>query len=180
MKKLPQIVLLLAFGWQVSAQTPEISLQKRNELKLDVAYLIGGAIKAEYEYLLNDYSSIGLSALYNFDTKKNDYDYRTFKTQVLGIYRLYFGKEPVTGFFLECNFGLIHGEYRTYHHWNSSTKDYAAFGVGIALGRKWYIPKSGIVLDIFAGIGRKFGAKESDDQDGWGYPRVGICIGKRF
>jgi len=184
MKKITLIALLFALNWQANAQNSDISLLKRNELKLDVAYLIGGALKVEYEYLLTDYSSLGISTLYNFDTRKNEWEHRVFKAQILGTYRLYFGKEPVAGFFLEGNMGLIHGEYRSYHRPSPSDprslENYAAFGIGIALGWKLHIPKSGIVLDIFGGVGRKFGAKESDEQDGWGYPRVGICVGKRF
>ena len=180
MKKITLIALLFALIWQVNAQTLENSLQRKNEVKLDVAYLIGGAIKVEYEYLLNDYSSIGISALYNFDTRNNNGYPRVYKAQVLGIYRLYFGKEPIRGFFLEGNFGLIHGEYTIYtQNWPWPTEKYTAFGAGIALGWKWHMPNSNIVLDIFCGLGRKLGGSDVVNR-GWAYPRAGIAIGKRF
>jgi len=170
MKKITLIALLFALNWQINAQTSEISLQNRNELKLDVAFLIGGILKAEYEYLLSDWSSIGVSAFFNLNSGP-----RELGTQVLGNYRLYFGKEPVSGFFIEGNLGIISGYLDPYY--SSSNDHYSSFGIGIALGWKWYIPKSGIVLDIFGGGGRLFGDVASSVGP---YPRAGICVGKRF
>ena len=169
MKKIMSIALLFALSWQTNAQSTEKAVDlKRNELKLDVAWLIfEPALKVEYEYFLNEWSSFGASGFINLST--DDY----IKSQLLGLYRLYFGKEPRAGFFLEGNFGLTFGKdsnYGTYRHEN-----YTNFGIGIALGWKYHIPKSDIVLDLYAGAGRLLG-----DNGPGGYPRFGICIGKRF
>ena len=110
--------------------------------------------------------------LYNFNSPDELY----YRTQVLGTYRLFFGKIPMSGFFLEGNFGLISGRYDPADSWwPREYKPYTAFGMGLALGWKFHIPKSSIVLDLFAGAGRLIG----DDNPG-GYPRMGICVGKRF
>ena len=96
---------------------------------------------------------------------------------MLGLYRLYFGKQPVNGFFLEGDMGIISGNYDNYVYTfpYDIRKTYISFGVGIALGWKWHIEKSNIVLDIFGGAGRLL----SEKHDGV-YPRMGICVGKRF
>ena len=174
MKKITLIALLFALTWQASSQTLENSLQKRNELKLDVAFLLGSTLKVEYEYWLTDWSSVGASALYGFGSNgiEIDGDF-SIRFQMLGTYRLYFGKEPTRGFFLEGNLGIVHGKESIFS-WNP-VGDFTAFGVGIALGWKWYIPRSGIVLDIFGGAGRLFG-----DNGPGAYPRAGVAVGKRF
>ena len=163
------IALLLVFAWQARAQTSETPSIKRNELKIDVAYLIGSALKMEYEYFLNDWSSIGIVGLYNFGSSEN----QIYKAQALGKYRLFFGKQTMSGFFLEGNFGVTSGKTL---HMIYPRLEYTAFGAGIALGCKWHIPKSNVVMDVFGGLGRLFGKHYTAEV----YPRVGICVGKRF
>jgi hypothetical protein len=174
MKKLTLIALLFALNWQANAQISEAPDFKRNELKLDVAHLLNATIKIEYEHFLNDWSSLGVVALQNFSSKDNE-DY--IQTQLLGLYRLYFGKNPMSGFFLEGSFGLTSGNWYNYNYLGGGGKyeKYTTFGMGIALGWKWHIPKSNVVLDLFGGAGRLFG----DNNPGFA-PRVGICVGKRF
>jgi len=175
MKKIALIVLLFAFYWQANGQREEVSLQNRHEVKLDPAHLIGSVIRIDYEYLLNDWSSAGLSVHYNFSSSDRPVDEPIFRVMVLGFYRLYFGRQPVSGFFLEGNLGIISGADDRVWPMPYRPENYTAFGAGIALGWKWYIPRSGIVLDIFAGGGRLF----NNDRVG-GFPRVGIAVGKRF
>ena len=185
MNKIVLTTLLLAIGWQMQAQTSETTLLKRHELKVDVASLLNTTLKVEYEYLLNNWSSVGAVALYHFDSSNDDLDLDFgFDTQVLGTYRLFFGKKPVSGFFLEANCGITSGlsyfydeDYYAngyYYEGNFHEKREFLFGVGIALGWKFHIPQPNIVLDLFIGGGRFFG-----DAIG-AYPRTGICIGKRF
>ena len=171
------LVLLIALAWQIKAQDiDDISSLQRNELKLDVAYLLDATIKIEYEYYLNEWSSIGLAGFFNFG-KPNEI---MFRTQLLATYRLYFGRQPLSGFFVEGNFGVTSGksnEERIITIGLKPTFDYpyTAFGLGIGLGRKYYIPKSGVTLDLLSGFGRMFG------KNSFGfYPRLGICVGKRF
>lgn len=169
MKKITTLAVLLTIAWQATSQSANTSEIKKHELKVDVAYLLDATMKAEYEYLLNDWSSLGAVAFYNFSS--NPY----FKSEILGLYRLYFGKEPSKGFFLEGNCGLLVGNLDYYYGNNNSSKQFSAFGAGVALGWKWFIPKSDIVLDLFVGVNRAF-----TDEFFEAFPRVGICIGKRF
>ena len=172
MKKITLIVLSLSLTWQINAQTSENFLQKRNELKLDVAYFFVPALKIEYEFLLNNWSSIGLYAFHNFRSAP------IFKNQILGNYRVYLGLLPDKGgFFIEGNLGLFHG-YNSWDLFEPYPKNHTAFGIGFALGWKWYIRKSDIVFEIFAGTGGLF--SNNDRSNGRGYPRLGICVGKRF
>ncbi|MCL2417346.1 MAG: autotransporter outer membrane beta-barrel domain-containing protein [Bacteroidales bacterium] len=172
MKKILVIVSLFALNWQASAQ----SLERRNELKICLAHLLAGSLKVGYERLLNDFSSVGASGFYSFSNLNHHRSSsRGLEGQLLGFYRLYFGQQPISGFFLEGNLGL---NWIRHYTWSAgvSRRSYdAAFGVGIALGWKWYIPRTGIVLDVFAGGGRLFG---SDHQNA--FPRAGISIGRRF
>ena len=174
MKKIKNILvfaLLLVAGLRTNAQEQEISNLKKNELKVDVAFILGATLKVEYEHLLNDWSSLGAMTAYNFSG-----DFSDMRFQMLGFYRLYFGKQPVTGFFLEENMGITSVDYYQYvYPYDERKTTNTSFGVGIAIGWKWHIAQSNIVLDIFGGAGRLF--TENSDR---AYPRMGICVGKRF
>jgi len=167
------IALLLGAGWRANAQEQEIFNLAKNELKVDVAYILGATLKVEYEHLLNDWSGLGAMAAYNFSGD----NFSNMRFQMLGFYRLYFGKQPVSGFFLESNMGITTvNYYQSVHYYPFvGRKTSTAFGIGIALGWKWHIDKSNIVLDIFGGAGRLF-----NENSVRAYPRMGICIGKRF
>jgi len=177
MKKITIIAVLLALTWQANAQQErsEVPLENRHEIKLDPAHLIAGTLRIDYEYLLNDWSSVGLGVFYNF-SRTNDYG-TYYRTKFLGFYRLYFGRRPSSGFFLEGNLGVVSGFYSDWwSSYPSNRGDFTAFGTGIALGWKWYIPRAGIVLDVFGGGGRLFGGDDRPNM----YPRFGISVGKRF
>ena len=176
MKKIKNILviaLLLVAGLHTNAQEQEISNLKKNELKVDVAFILGATLKVEYEHLLNDWSSLGAMTAYNF----SEDNFSDMRFQMLGFYRLYFGKNPITGFFLEGNMGITSvDDYQyIYPSYDARKTTNTAFGVGIAIGWKWHIAQSNIVLDIFGGAGRLF--TENSDR---AYPRMGICVGKRF
>jgi hypothetical protein len=189
-KKITVIALCLVFCQHGYAQISEICDCKRNELKLDVAYLFRPALKAEYEYLLNKRSSIGVSAHYIFDIDAK------YKTQLLGIYRWYFSKKkPMAGFFVEGNMGFISGNQfgvkRLSGPWGNTVgtygayDTYSAFGMGLALGWKGLFSKRGITIDLFLGPSKLFSQKETEqylfrEEYKNVYPRMGILIGKRF
>jgi hypothetical protein len=178
MKKVILSAMLFAFSWQVHAQTYETFEFRRHELKGDAAYLINGTAKVEYEYWLNNFSTIGAVGLYNFYSfSSNEPDY---KTQILGTYRLFFGKQPMKGFFFEYNLGVTSGKYYEYNYSPGSQsryKPYTAFGMGLAIGWKFHILPNDVVLDLFFGLGRLFNEKRSLPES---YPRVGVLLGKRF
>ena len=164
------MILLLVMCCQLYSQT----VAEKNEFKLDLAYILAPALKVEYERLLSDGTTLGAAGLYHFD---DDYN---IKYQILGFYRWYFGKEPISGFFLEANMGISGGYYESWFSYaldgskEESEESYSALGAGIALGWK-FVTNTGVVLDIFSGIGRMVG-----DVGPEVYPRWGVCIGKRF
>ena len=136
-------------------------------------------MRIEYEYLLNNWSSVGLSAFHNFMYDYPMFYYPMFKNQILGTYRVYFGLLPdIGGFFIEGNLGLFYGHNSWDVFFQPRPKNHTAFGVGFSLGWKWHIKKSDTVWDFFVGTGRLF--SNNDISNGRGYPRFGICVGKRF
>ncbi|MDR1951132.1 MAG: DUF3575 domain-containing protein [Bacteroidales bacterium] len=178
MKKIMLIALLFALSWQANAQISEIPDFKRNELKLDVIYILFSTVKVEYEHWLNDWSSVGVVGFYNFGSGFLNGGEPLWRSKVLGTYRLYFNKNPMQGFFLEGTAGIISGS--TVDNWLGGTpKRYTAFGAGVAIGWKWFIPQSGVTLDLTYGLGRMFVDSSNEDVVPI-YLRVGATVGKRF
>jgi len=164
--------LILVWYLQINAQTVETNCLSRNELKLDVAYILAFMVKVEYEYLLNDWSSVGAVGFINtLGFLDNNY-YPLYQTQLLGFYRLFLGNKPAAGLFFEGNTGLTSG-YRSNYMKNPSGK-YFAPCIGIALGWK-YVSQKNLVFDLFLGFGKIYGNSGPEN-----YPRLGICFGKRF
>ena len=161
-------VLLLSICWQLYSQ----DLGAKHEVKLDLPYILATAAKLEYEQIFSEGTTFGVSGLYHFN------DYYNITYHLLGFYRWYFGKEPISGFFLEANTGLFGG---TYESWISKIGfeekekvDYTSFGAGVALGWK-FVTDTGIVLDVFGGA-----VRITNDKGPEAFPRLGVCIGKRF
>ena len=171
MKKTALIVLLFALGLQANTQNFDDPNFAKSELKIDPVWLIfGSTIKINYDYFLSEWSSLGASGLVYIGSKEDF----TLKAQLLACYRLYFGKNPMQGFFFEGNLGLTSWREEVWD-FGKRYKDHSGLGIGIALGWKWYIPKSGAVLDVYFGGGRLFGGNGLEI-----FPRAGVSIGKRF
>lgn len=148
---------------QMSSEDKAIPI---NELKINAPLILAGFIELSYERQLNKYSSVGISTAMAFT---DDY-YSDFA--LVPHYRLYFGKRPVRGFYIEGN-----AAYYTFFRDESLRKDNApGFGLGVAVGFK-LINSNLIVADIFAGAGRNF---SDNPYQGEAYPRLGICVGKKF
>jgi hypothetical protein len=163
MKKIKFIALLLVLNLQGKAQTPEIPELSRNEVKIDAAYFLDRTIKVEYEYLINEWNSVGSVIFHNLKMEP------TYQSQILGFYRVYFGDGIANSLFFEGHMGITSGYFGKHNPDNK----YTEFGMGIAIGWKM-INRRGITLDLFGGWGKTFGGVERD------YPRLGLCIGKRF
>jgi len=163
--------LILLSTLFVTAQE-EVDISKRTEVKVNGLYLILGGLELDYEYILNEESSIGVSVTAFFD---DDVEYNWGITP---HYRLFFGNQPALGFFVEGHASIF--EYNDYLiSFNGSgstiTNDNKIFaGLGLSVGGK-FKTKRDVVVEVVAGLGRTF----SDDSLG-GYPRFGINIGKRF
>ena len=180
MKKILLAILLFAV-FHANAQTSKETPLKKNEIKLDLFYLVSGivnvsGVKIEYERLLNRRSSVGLMGFYGFAIQTK------IQQQALGFYRLHFIKRPKSLFFIESNIGLTHGMWM--RQVGPSIFDlepvyYTRLGSGVAVGWKFVIPQNGIVFDVYAGRGVII-AKDFGFWSEIKYPRLGICLGKRF
>ena len=146
------------------SQSSDINDYGKHEFKIDLAYLFVPCLKLEYEFLLSEENSIGAVCFFG----NNDID---VAFQALGLYRFYFGNEPISGFFLEGHVG-----FSRLKNYDIESDEYDnSIGAGIALGNK-YVSKKGIVLDIFAGVGKSVSYYSNSTY----YPRLGITLGKRI
>jgi hypothetical protein len=182
MKKTLLFGLLLAFTICTYAQKADTSLKKggingNNELKLNLAYTIGGFPEFNYERIIKDDMSIGVAIIVGLE-KDVDYSFGFIPN-----YRVYFGNKKANGFFIEGNAAIISsnqfGSYSKYDYYTNVYTYYGDrkqtnFGLGAAAGAK-FLTKNGFVGEIYVGAGRLFGADNAD-----AYPRAGVTIGKRF
>jgi len=155
-------LFLIAMNLFSDSNAPETAL--KHEIKLDVAYILLPAIKAEYEYLFNNVNTFGVTALIDaFDHIETTY-------QILAFTRWYFGNSLANEFYFEGHASITGIEDSNYTQ-ISTRRDY--FGLGIALGWK-FVAKNDIVLDVYVGVGRYTTYLYEF------YNRSGISFGKRF
>lgn len=160
-----------------------IGINGNNELKLNLAYAIGGFPELTYERIIKDDMSVGVSILVGLE-KNSEYAFG-----FVPHYRVYFGGKKANGFFIEGNAAVISNrdEYYDYsqlayssypagydYYGNRFQKNYTNFGLGAAAGAK-FLTKNGFIGEIYLGAGRLFGSSSMD-----AYVRSGITIGKRF
>ena len=147
-----------------------------NEIRLNIAYAIAGYPEINYERFLADNMGVGFAAAVSFEKAENMYNRYSF----LPYARLYFGEKKSSGFFIETNLGLI--GYKTIENYITDTFSIVTktistvnVGFGVAAGAK-FLARNGFVGEIYGGLGRLFG----DNAINGAYPRLGICLGKRF
>jgi len=178
MKKIITSFILFLIVFNAFGQ--EEQKEPKNEIKLNVAYLIGGIPEVGYEYLINEESSVGADFLFSID---NSVDFLFAFTP---YYRFYFGKKRTAGFFVE-GFGMLNITENNYdiiyyddiilgnsYDINDNTTNFA---LGFAVGAK-FLTKSGFVFEFYGGIGRNL--FETNNNDYTLVPRFGITLGKRF
>ncbi len=171
--KLTMVFLLLySLSW---GQSEKDGLGGRHELKLNALSTLAGYFEASYDYILNDESSLGISAGFSFD---QDIEYNFM---IVPNYRFFFGKKPASGFFIEANMAIFSQEEQANAFIGTvnanNGNNHLGLGAGIVIGGKFISTKNGFVGELFAGGGRNFLNKDLIDS---GYPRIGISIGKRF
>ena len=186
MKKSICFLSIILSVYSLSAQdssTPiNVSIEDKNEIKLNALSLVLGAFDVTYERILNEESALGMNVFIPFDddisTDINFY--------VSPYYRLYFGKKSASGFFVE-GFGLLSSVNVSEDFifidqfddpvFTSSEDSGLEFALGVGLGGKW-LTKSGFIAELNLGIGRNF-IKVSDTDDSI-VGKVGISLGYRF
>jgi hypothetical protein len=145
----------------------------RNEIKINVLYLLLGLPELTYERALNQFSSVGVSVFYGAARNVN------VGLGVFPFYRWYFGhKKPVCGFFLEGNGGLYTQDMTNYASFNWTTKKEIQGGLGLGLGGKFEVHKVW-TAEILGGLGRNFFNSDNLSNNEI-YPRFGLSVGRRF
>jgi len=136
-------------------------------------YGVLGIAEVTYERVLGENQSVGASVALSFT---GDTDYMS---SVLPYYRMYFGKKPSAGFFIEGNAGLL--SYREFYYFYTDANGFldardeykTSFGAGLAVGGK-FLNKNGLFGEVYTGVGRLFSGTDEV------FPRLGISLGKRF
>ncbi len=146
---------------------------KKNEIKFNALYLVipEAIIEFSYERILNEESSVG--ARVGVGTAETDYRF-----EFMPYYRLYFSKNPASGFFAELNANTFVTNDYTYNY-TSQTRRYENklnFGMGIAVGGKFLTRNQKNVFEVHGGIGRNTSKNSSYEV----YPVFGVTFGRRF
>ena len=150
-----------------------------NELRINLLMSIIGLPELNYERFFADNMGVGLAVSASIDKVEN----MSTRSIILPYYRLYFGTKKASGFFIEGNMAVVGQKQYVYNIdyingglYQSRTDTYSTtnFGFGCAIGIK-LLTRSDFTGEAYLGAGRLFG--ESIDK---AYPRVGVCIGKRF
>ncbi|MDA9245820.1 MAG: DUF3575 domain-containing protein [Polaribacter sp.] len=171
----------IALGQEpITEKTPEFpqDINKKHEVKINGLSLLAFEwLDVSYEYLINEESSFGVTALVALNDSEALNYYR--KSSLTSFYRRYFSNQYARGFFVE-GFGMLHTyENETYdYNGNGSYKqeDQTDFAVGISAGGK-FITKRGFTAEIYLGIGRNLGGDNSSIE---AVGRGGILLGFRF
>ncbi|WP_343532217.1 hypothetical protein [Pedobacter sp.] len=155
---------------------------KKNEIKLNLLNSILGFPEINYERILTEESSVGLSVAFSLGERANIF-LDNYKFMAVPYYRMFFGKNT-SGFFIEGNAAVVTSDiYLSKTTYNSNTGIYTYerivnnetnIGLGAAVGLK-FITKSNYIGEILGGAGRFFG-----DAYHKVYPRIGVSLGKRF
>ena len=156
---------------------------KKNEVKINALYLVLGAFEGTYERAINDESSFGTSLTFLLDSADSDIN---TAFAVSPYYRFYFGKKPVSGFFME-GFSLYQSVNRDGYYYDNSGSGYVAdekvkaFALGLGLGGKW-CTKRNVMFEIGAGVGRNLSISSNIDTTDYSKitGKIAIAVGYRF
>ena len=162
--------LLLAFGLLISSLG-----YSQQEIKLDIAdALIIRSLEFSYESYITEDSSFGVSALFNL--AKQDITFRYNENMMITpYYRHYFTADEKWNFFGEGFVGINSGKTESIKDSGVYDLKYTDGALGVAVGTK-YIANGGLVVDLYAGIGRNLFGTDSPIL----VPRIGLNVGWRF
>ena len=157
MKKIFLIAVLFASSF----------IQAQQEVKVDILDALAlKTVEVSYEHYTASSSSIGISALFNFEKIASDFRYNE-EWMITPYFRHYFTNNNNWNYFGEIFLGINNG--------NKNNSEYIDGALGVAIGSK-YVSSGGFVIDVYAGLGRNMFTSESRSV----VPRVGINLGYRF
>lgn len=147
----------------------------QQELKLDIVDALAlKTLDVSYEFYVNENSSLGVAALFNFEGKSSDFRYNEDR-MITPFFRHYFSANGNWNFFGELFFGINSGEKEENTNNVTTYTDYTDGALGIGVGTK-YVSEGGLIIDVHGGIGRNLFGSDSPVI----VPRVGASIGYRF
>jgi len=148
----------------------------QQEIKVDIFDALAlKTVEVSYEYYLDEQSSVGLSALFNFEKQSADFRYN--ETRIFTPYfRHYFSTENKWNFFGEAFMAISSGTKSIDMIGSSNVyKDYSDGALGVAVGYK-YSSEDGLTIDGHIGIGRNLFSSFSPIL----VPRIGVNVGYQF
>jgi hypothetical protein len=150
--------------------------QAQQEVSIDLAdALVMKTLELNYEHYLNDESSIGISALFNFEGRTADFRYNE-DNMFTPYFRHYFTAARNWNYFGEIFLGINSGEEEIeINGAPSQFNEYTDGALGVAVGSK-YVSNGGLVVSVLGGIGRNMFTDNSPTI----VPRVGLNVGYRF
>lgn len=192
MRKITLLVLIFVTTLSVAQEEKEEKypqdVDKKHELKINVTnLLIYEWFDVSYEYLINEESSFGASALLSLDSDNYFlWDNYQRKFSLTTYYRRYFSQKFARGFFVE-GFGMLHTFERRDSNYDDYNNNYTytnetGFSLGISVGGK-FVSKSGFTTEIYMGLGRILGNNTDTINDRASLEAVtrgGVSLGYRF
>ncbi|WP_435414474.1 hypothetical protein [Polaribacter aestuariivivens] len=165
MKKILLIIGLLVSSLGYSQQ----------EIKLDIAdALVIRSLEFSYENYISAENSFGVSALFNLAKQDASFRYNE-NTMITPYFRHYFTSEAQWNFFGEAFVGINSGKKESVEDSGNYDLKYTDGALGIAVGTK-YSSEGGLIIDVYAGVGRNLFGTDSPVL----VPRVGVNVGWRF
>lgn len=151
--------------------------QAQKEVKVDILDALAfKAVELSYEHYTSERSSIGISALFNFEKESADFRYNE-EWMITPYFRHYFTNNSNWNYFGEVFLGINAGknEFDIEGSNLKKYKNYTDGALGIAIGSK-YVSSGGFVVDVYGGLGRNMFTSISRSV----VLRVGINLGYRF
>ena len=159
-------ISLLFLTSSLTSQTTLNDTFQRNEVKINLPYLLFGLVDVTYERAINDESAYGISGIAFFLG-----EYVDFKGGLTPYYRIYFGKKQLSGIFAE-------GSAACYLVGEKVNFNSIGLGFGFAIGIKSRAIFNNCVSEIYIGFGRDF---SDNNLFSFGvYPRIGALVGRKF
>jgi len=157
----------------------DTAVEDKNELRLNViSFIAFSGLEGDYEYLISEESSVGVSLLVGLGNQDDFFEYRNFS--ITPYYRQYFSRKYARGFFVE-GFGMVLNRQVEDYNFNIDTfeiREQTNFALGVSVGGK-FLTKNGFVAEVYGGIGRTL---VNDDDFFFEniIGRGGISLGYRF
>ncbi len=149
----------------------------KNELRLNVTnFILLNAFTVDYERLITDESSVGISLLFGLGNTDDFDQFRNF--ELTPYYRQFFSKKYARGFFIEGFASVLNREDVFFGFDVEETMTETNVALGISVGGK-FLTRGGFVAEVFLGVGRTL-----FDNDDFFFESVigrgGISLGYRF